>query len=206
MAELIVFMAVDFSLPAANVVFASDAQGAGGLEDADCGGYGIVAADVDAILVTDCWRASFAPGKSVTKLDGSLGTRWSSRADLDPTVPFTRLPSSLFKRDWTVLAFGRWRIADHITLGEGRAHVRISQALAAHHGAHGHRILCLEDNSPVACAMTKERSTAPSLNFLVRRRAAANLAGDLMAAPPWIQTSLQPADDASRNIGRPEVP
>ena len=92
-------MFCDLSLPATDAVFASDAPGAGELSTEDAGGFGIVAVSVPKDLVLDCWRSSFMPGKTITKLDGSLGTKFKSRLDLKPTVPFSRLPAPLFERD-----------------------------------------------------------------------------------------------------------
>ena len=93
---------------------------------------------------------------------------------------------------------GRWKVADHITLGEGRAHVRILQALAGRADTHDHRIVSLEDNAPVAFSMAKGRSCSLALNYLCRRRTAAALAANIMCASPWTQTDIMPADAASR--------
>ena len=202
MASSIPYMSMCFSTPAALTVFASDAQGAGETSAADCGGYGIVAADVTEKLINQVWSSSFAPGRCVAKRDGQLGKNWGSRANLVPTVPFAQLPAELIEARWEVLDAERWRIADHITLGEGRAHVRIFQALSGVAGAHGRRVIALEDNNAVSCSMTKGRSTAPALNYLIRRRSAALIGSDMVAACPWLQTHLMPADGASRGLDR----
>ena len=207
MASLICFMFCDLSLPAADTIFASDAQGAGELSTEDAGGFGIVAASVPKDLVLDCWRSSFMSGRTIAKLDGSLGTKFKSKVDLKPTVPFSRLPAPLFERDRLVLAQGRWNIIDHINLGEARGHFRIFQGLAAHPDTHNHRVLALQDNMATSGSMTKGRSPAPALNYYCRRRAAACIAANIVAASPWIETTLQPADDASRDraANGPEV-
>ncbi len=198
MAHLIPFMRVNLSLPAAPVVFASDAQGAGELGEHDAGGFGIVAADIDSELFQEIWKTSVTPGRTVVKLDGSLGSKWSTRSSLSPTIPFSRLPRRLFDRHWPVLSAGRWHIKDHITLGEARAHCRIVQALVSRADTHGHRIATLQDNMPTSASMSKGRACAPALNFLCRRRCAHNLAADLLVLCPWLESALQPADDASR--------
>ena len=156
-------------------------------------------------LTLKFWKTSFAPGQSVVKLDGTLGKRFVRSASLTPSIPFTRLPASLFDSGWKVLSAGRWLLKDHMALGEGRAHTRILQALAALPHAHDHRIICLEDNAPVSFSMTKGRSSAPAFNFLIRKRAAATLAANILVACPWTQTSLMPADEASRKRHGGEV-
>ena len=196
MSDLIIFMTVDFSLPAARILFASDARGADDGEDS--GGYGIVGLDVDANTIKDCWKSSFHPGKAVTKLDGSLGNKWSTRKDLCPTVPFARLPKIIFEQEWVTLQAGQWRYRDHICAGEARAHFKLLQSLAACSVSHNHRLILLQDNQPVACSMSKGRATAPILNYYCRRRAAHQLAANIMSAIPWVETSLMPADSASR--------
>ncbi len=111
-------MILDFTLTAANTIFASDAQGAGEVDVDEHGGYGVVAADFAKSQIWECWSSSFVPGKAIVKLDGSLGQQFGSKANLLPTVPFARLPRSIFDASWSVLAHGRWRISEHITFGE----------------------------------------------------------------------------------------
>ena len=59
-------------------------------------------------------------------------------------------------------------------------------------------VLSLQDNMATSGAFTKGRSAAPSLNFLARQRGATAVAADLGVMLPWVQTSLQPADEISR--------
>lgn len=198
MSRLIPCMILDFTLTAANTIFASDAQGAGEVDVDEHGGYGVVAADFAKSQIWECWSSSFVPGKAIVKLDGSLGQQFGSKANLLPTVPFARLPRSIFDASWSVLAHGRWRISEHIALGEGRAHFKIVQCLSAHGDTHDIRIIALEDNFAGSASMSKGRSPAPALNCLVRRRAASSLASNVVVASPWIETSKMPADAASR--------
>ena len=88
-----------------------------------------------------------------------------------PTVPFSRLPEEIFRRSWSMLAAGRWQPADHITLGETWVHVKLWQSLASRGDTHRHRVLSLEDNSATAASVTKGRSSAPALNYLLRQNA-----------------------------------
>ncbi len=198
MANLVPFIYSDVGAPASPIVFASDAQGSGELEGADCGGFGIVAAELPLPAVPSAWRAGFAPGKSITRLDGTMGTRWKAHKTAAPATPFSRLPREFWEADWKVLAQGRWKWHDHITLGESRAHFRIAQALAACDDAHGLRFLGLQDNSPTSASMMKGRSPSPALNYYCRRRGASLLASQIMLLAPWIETTKQPADAASR--------
>ena len=198
MADLICFMKVNFALPAADVIFATDAQGGNDDDANDAGGFGIVAADLTSAETLECWKSSFQPGKAVCKLDGSLGARFSTRSSLEPTIPFSRMPAYVFDKDWKILMAGRWRYDDHITAGEGRAHWKCLQALAAAERTHGHRVILLQDNFPISCAMSKGRSTAPLVNYYCRRRAATNLAAELYTASPWCESASMPADQASR--------
>ncbi len=199
MATLIPFMILDFSLKACNTIFATDAQGAGEVKG-DKGGYGIVGLDITTQQTLEIWSASFSPGKVITRLDGSLGHRFHQKKNLIPTIPFTRLPRFLFHQDWEILDFGRWNKADHITLGEGRAHFKLIQSLASVGDTHNARIVALQDNFAISGSMSKGRSPAPSLNYLVRRRSAHSLASNILIASPWIETSLMPADYASRMV------
>ena len=107
----------------------------------------------------------------------------------------------MLRADWRVLSAGRWNRPDHVTLGEGRAHVRIAQALASIAGAHRHRIIALEDNAPIAFSMAKGRSPAYAIDYPCRHRAAASLAAQMMIAAPWVQSADMPADEASRRGG-----
>ena len=115
------------------------------------------------------------------------------------------MPPFLFDLPWTFLSAGRWCASDHITAGEARAHWRCLQALGAMPGAHSLRLVFLQDNFPVAASMSKGRATSPVLLFYCRRRAGTTLAAEIMSAVPWVQTSLQPADGASRQLGAARV-
>ncbi len=96
MATLIPFMILDFSLKAANTIFATDAQGAGEVKG-DKGGYGIVGLDITPQQTLEIWSASFSPGRVITRSDGSLGHRFHQKKNLIPTIPFTCLPRFLFQ-------------------------------------------------------------------------------------------------------------
>ena len=102
------------------------------------------------------------------------------------TKPLTLLSSRLLEPDeaWTPLAAGRWRWADHITLGECRAVVKVLDVLTAVPVAHRSKAACPEDNRPTAGAFVKGRSSAPAVNFAARRKAARTLASDIRLGLP----------------------
>ena len=144
------------------------------------------------------------PGRSVCKLDGSVSSKFATNRSRLPAIPFTQMPAGTFTHTWPVPQAGRWHHNDHITLGEARGHVKICQALAGDARCHNPRILALNDNAPTSCSMNKVRSPSFALNYLCRRRAASNLAANIICVTPWCETNLMPVDDASRD--RAQIP
>ena len=100
--------------------------------------------------------------------------------------------------DWLSILHRRWRFGEHISLGELRVVVWIARLLAATPFAHGHRVLNLEDNWATSGSCRKGRSCSNSLNFLLRKRTASTLASETSLHLPWVQTDVQPADEATR--------
>ena len=181
------------------LMFACDAMGA---SQADAGGFGVVAAAVPSSTIADCFSQGACIARTVARLDGSLsGLRRPDRA-LRPTLPRSSLPRQLFdgSTEWVTLAQGRWLYEDHITLGEGRAVLRLLQMLTRDVNFHESICMSLEDNQPVAGSMTKGRSQAPALNFLLRRRCALCGAARIKLLLPWVESLLMPADGVSRII------
>ncbi len=194
----------DVGAPLAPVVFATDAMGSG----IDHGGYGIVACDVSVKLAEECLVRGMRPGKTLLKLDGVASGSKFIHKPIERNVPYTKLPPALFAEDrvWWPLESGRWRWSDHITLGEARAVVRLTECLAAHPATRRHKVLSLQDSMPCMCAMAKGRSPTGPLNYLVRRRSASALGGELGVLLPWVQSRLQAADGLSRRLdGAPEA-
>ena len=74
-------------------------------------------------------------GLTVPRLEGDLsGVRRPDKA-LVPPKPFSILPESLLKEEnWIDIDWGRWKIQDHITLGEGRAVIRLLDILTRNQG------------------------------------------------------------------------
>ena len=97
-----------------------------------------------------------------------------------------------------VVLRGRWKDEGHITLGEGRAVIKLLEAVAACSRSHRHRIQSLEDNLALAFAFEKGRSPSGALNYILRERCALCAAAELMIGLPWVETDRMPADEASR--------
>ena len=100
--------------------------------------------------------------------------------------------------NWIPVSWGRWKWADHITLGEGRASLRGLEALSCCSRAHRHVVISLQDNMSWHGAAAKGRSPSAPLNFLLRRRAALAIATEIRMLLPWVQTAKQPADWLTR--------
>ena len=79
-----------------------------------------------------------------------------------------------------------------------RSVVFLALVLASHVCVHRHKFLALEDNMSTAGAWTKGRSSSPLLNYLLRRKSASLLAAEIQLLLPWVETTLQPADELSR--------
>jgi len=173
----------------------------GATDGGDAGGYGIVAATVSHDLAREVLDRVAVQGRSLSRLHGSLGQLRTRAGALSPTIPFTLLPDALFddRTKWEVLAKGRWRFADLIALGEGRAVVRLLQMLVRDVSAHNHVAISLQDNSITSYSHAKGRSSAVAVNFLCRRKAAMTLATNIRLILPWLESLRQPADDASRD-------
>ena len=135
-------------------------------------------------------------GHTVRRLGDFRGTKWQD--DLEPTVPVTLLPDRLFHKDrWGVLMHGRWLYGDHVTQ-ESRAVVKLLKRLSMFPALHRTDIATLQDNSPTACAMKKGRSASFALLRVLRQKAATSLICNFYVILPWVQSAVQPADEASR--------
>jgi hypothetical protein len=203
MARVVYAFYADVGAPLAPILGATDAMGAAE-HGGDCGGFGVVVADVGHDIVEECFRQGFRPGLAMQRDLGLEGVRNPDRPLLR-TVPFTRLPPALFDRrtQWLALAQGRWAFAEHITLGELRAVLKLLALLAANARCHRSKFLTLQENLPVSSMLAKGRSSRPLLNFLLRRRAAMCCAAEITLLAPWVESGKQPADDASRQVGGP---
>ena len=195
MALAVPFMTLRLDLRLSNVLWATDAQGAG---EGDPGGYGIVAKPADDDLMQAIWLCGRATGKTVASLPGGGPKR--PLGVLEATVPFSRLPPRAFDGPWMDVCAGRWQWSDAIVLGEGRAVVKLVRIIASSPRLHEQVAISLQDNMALAGAMLKGRSPTRELNFLLRERAAGSLSSGTRVILPWVETRLQPADDLSRRL------
>ncbi len=158
-------------------------------------------ADLSDVLMRSVYARGKARGHTVARLSGDdSGLRYPDK-QLKCTVPFSTLPQCIFnkeKTNWRVIHTGRWSFDDHVTLGEGRAVCKLLRILASNHRMHRSKVASLQDNMPVAGSFAKGRSPAPGLINLIRIKAAQCVAAAITLFMPWVQTSVQPADAASR--------
>ena len=122
------------------------------------------------------------------------------RADrgLDARTAVSLIPPEVFKLHWEALFRARWRHASHITLGEGRGALALLQRLAATEGYHDKVVVALMDNEGWSSATAKGRSSTPSMNKLLRVKAALEGASGVELMQPWTDSASQPADWISR--------
>ena len=198
MASLLPLTWVDAGWKVSNTIFASDAMGAEA-EGLDVGGYGVVVSELSDSDCRNLLGAGEVLGKSLGSARLHRNLLEHPERPFEPTVPFTRIDKHIFEEHrWTAVDSGRWRYADHIALGEGRAALKSLQFAALLTPLHKSIVVNLEDNMPVSGAFNKGRSSAWQLNYLCRRKAAICVASSISLFLPWIETQLQPADKLSR--------
>jgi hypothetical protein len=146
-AKLLPLMLCELHLPAAPLLFATDAMGS---EEgsADCGGFGVVACQPSAEMVRKTVELGAHPGWTVARLDGDVSKLKDPKRELSKSQPFSRLPASLTdgSTQWFPVDSGRWKWHDHITLGEARASIKLLARLAAIGSAHCHVVVDIIDS------------------------------------------------------------
>ena len=198
MKQAIPFLVAYLGRQMAPCVFATDAEG---VNQQDLGGYGVVGAQVPLDVAEAALLAGPAGGRTITKLNGDITKLRDGHRELRRCYGVSRLPRQLLdasEYEWKTLAHGRWRRAEHITLGEGRGALCLLEGLAAEPRAHGFVVLSIMDNEPWAHASGKGRSPTFRLNRLLRRRASLGALTDIEFLQPWADTAHQHADTASR--------
>ena len=201
MAALLPLAWHDAGAPLAPLLFATDAEGD---NFQDHGGYGVVGAKISEADAKRVFEAGTVPRWTVTRLNGSLGNLRDPAKELRARVPFSRVPKDLLAPhalEWVPLAWGRWKRPDPIVLGEGRGMLKLLEALAVWPGAHRSKAQSLQDNAAWAGAAAKGRSSAPAVNYLLRKKASISLAAGIELALPWTDTGRMPADAVSRYKG-----
>ncbi|CAK0833937.1 unnamed protein product [Prorocentrum cordatum] len=120
----------------------------------DDGGWGVLVTDMSRDIAQDFIDTGGSLGYTVARLDGDLTGLRRPEQMIKWAKPFSLLPDSVFKpdEDWKIVGQGRWRSADHITLGEARCVVKISRLAAATPALHRTVLPILEDNQPVSGA------------------------------------------------------
>ncbi|CAK0804568.1 unnamed protein product, partial [Prorocentrum cordatum] len=164
MAKVVPLMYADLGAPPAPVYFAADAMGANAEDD---GGWGVLVTDIRREIAQDFIDTGGSLGYTVARLDGDLTGLRRPEQMIKRTKPFSLLPDRVFTpdEDWTIVGQGRWRSADHITLGEARCVVKISRLAAASPALRRAVLPILEDNQPVSGAVNKGRQFEAALGL-----------------------------------------
>jgi hypothetical protein len=116
-------------------------------------------------------------------------------------VPSLDAPFSAVNMDmrlWRPVISARFRYAQHINTLEMKAVHTSLRWLLSHPASMGKRVLLLGDNQVVVHALSKGRSSAPTLVSAIRRLSCLVLASALRVSYRWIPSELNPADGPSR--------
>ena len=144
MAHAIPLMHACSSLRLPSLLFASDAMGAevGG---EDFGGFGVVVSMVSEADARTVLEMGELCGRGLATLGDSHFGLKKAFTGFVPTVPFSLLHSSILDpHRWVPVAQGRWRFADHIVLGEGRAVIKTLSSIIQDPDQHNHLVANLE--------------------------------------------------------------
>ena len=114
-----------------------------GAQDFDAGGFGAVAAAARVAQVEGVWPAGTRPRVAVAnpgRLEKALDR---GSATLEPRLPVSSIARGWVDNEarWVPVESGRWRQADHVALGEGRAALRALARLAVIPEAHRSKAL-----------------------------------------------------------------
>ena len=94
MASVVPHLIAHLGASLSDIIFVTDAMCVG----RDCGGWGVVAADIDLALALQSFRLAHQPGKAVCKLSGDYAGERDSSTPFLRKVPFTRLPPTFVVR------------------------------------------------------------------------------------------------------------
>ena len=173
-------------------MLAQDAQGA---TLKDPGGAGLVFGRPPAHEVLRT-ALSTEPGGRAHAVEPSLLALGSEYV---PGLP----PPSLLSDSWRHITWHdvvavTWKHVDHIHLGEARALNLWLEVLCRFSHTRHSRLLDLCDSQSATGAFAKGRSSSFTLNRLMRKRAALEIAADVSIIVAWVCSADQPADKLSR--------
>ena len=118
-------------------------------------------------------------------------------------LPCLVVPSSL--RDsstWSTVVSHGWHFSEHINVLELRAVLSAVRWLMSHPRALCTRAVLCTDSAVGFHILKKGRSSSSQLLLLMRKIAAMLLVSGVSVIPLWLPTSVNPADDASRAVGK----
>ena len=162
------------------------------------GGVGIVGRVLSVPEVHNVFRKATCLVRTVPNLSGSRNLTYPERR-IEATKPRSLLDARVFDETaWLPLQAGRWRAKDHNTLGEARGVIKLLDGVCLTPEGLRRRVLSLQDNQPVCGSFHKGRSPSPSLNYILRKKAARTLAFAIRLMLPWAEAFRMPADWLSR--------
>ena len=192
------FMYYDAGAKLAPFAMASDAMGA----STDNGGYGLAIRELPRDLLYNFIAVGLMPGRTIARLSDTAGLK-NPFKQIKATKPLSSLaPAWLDVQAWKPLSKGRWKAADHITLGEARSMYKVCQIMSVCPECRNFKVISLQDNWAVSGSHSKGRSTSWPLNFIHRKKTALLLSMSSRLMLPWIETSKQVADYLSRILSR----
>ena len=100
--------------------------------------------------------------------------------------------------DWRVVVSARWRFHSPINDLEARAVKTALLHARSRPAADGCRLLLFSDSSVVCAALSRGRSSAPSIISAIRSIAGLQLASGITLHVQWLPSACNPADGASR--------
>jgi hypothetical protein len=110
----------------------------------------------------------------------------------------TAAVSAAIEHRWTTIVSKRWRDEEHINVLELRALTTGVKWVCSHSSSLGLRVWLLSDSSVVIGAVSKGRSSSPSVLRRLRHLSAWLLASGLQLRVTYVPSELNPADEPSR--------
>ena len=111
---------------------------------------------------------------------------------------FPEVPLDFLRGTWTGVDGSAWQRVESIPALEGRAIVWLAQHLARSQKNFGKRRLILTDSMTMCLAISKGRSSTPSINRICRQLAALQFMTGYELRVRWIASELNPGDPPSR--------